>query len=556
MNRAANPHGQADSEAAAAEPRGGVDARGPRRGPARPGPSALVRLAALTTFGSGVLTLISLAGRALPARAALLRAVFPLEFLRLSRLVTFVVGYALVLASISLYRRKRRAWGVAVALSVCSIVFHLTKGIDYEEAAFSLVLLGLLIVTRGEFVVDSGPPDWRSALTRLGVSAAVAGGYGLAGYWLLDLRAAWFRDSVDLLAIAGLLYVGYTLFSPTLYRLRTLSRERALAADILNRHGRSALDYFKIWPDKSLFFSASRRSFLAYRAERAVALVLADPVGPDDDLPEIIGQFAAFCDRQDWTPAFYQTLPDLLPVYREHGFRKLKIGDDAIVDLRGFTLDGSARKTLRHAVRKIEAAGVQSRWHDAPIPDTLLEELREVSAEWLRIPGRRERQFAVGRFDPTYVRSTPVFLAEDADGRVLAFANIVPSYRPGEATIDLMRRRTSAPNGTMDYLLVTLMLFMRDRGYERFNLGMAPMAGFADEERASAEERALHLFVRQLDFIFSYRGLHAYKAKFATTWEPRYLVFRHAVDLPRIALALARVSQIEPPVARLTRAEG
>jgi phosphatidylglycerol lysyltransferase len=74
---------------------------------------------------------------------------------------------------------------------------------------------------------------------------------------------------------------------------------------------------------------------------------------------------------------------------------------------------------------------------------------------------------------------------------------------------------------------------------------MAPMTGFEEREEASAEERVIHGLFQKLDFVFSFRGLHHYKAKFATSWEPRYLVYRNVLELPRTAFALRRVSEIE-----------
>lgn len=49
--------------------------------------------------------------------------------------------------------------------------------------------------------------------------------------------------------------------------------------------------------------------------------------------------FARFCDENDWDPAFYQTLPDFLPMYERYGFAKMELGEDAIVNLRRFTLE-------------------------------------------------------------------------------------------------------------------------------------------------------------------------------------------------------------------------
>jgi phosphatidylglycerol lysyltransferase len=138
-----------------------------------------------------------------------------------------------------------------------------------------------------------------------------------------------------------------------------------------------------------------------------------------------------------------------------------------------------------------------------------------------------------------------LFAAADQEGRWLAFVNLIPSSVAGESTIDLMRRRTEAPNGIMDYLFVRLLLHLKTRGFRRFNFGMAPMSGFQEREEASPEERAIHLFFQHLNFLFSYRGLRHYKAKFATSWEPRYAVYRKPLDLPRLAMALRKLSEIK-----------
>ena len=250
------------------------------------------------------------------------------------------------------------------------------------------------------------------------------------------------------------------------------------------------------------------------------------------------------CAENGWGYAFYETLPDFLPIYERCGLAKLKLGEDAIVNLRTFTLEGRQRKSLREAVRRVERQGFDVRQYEPPLGDELLAELESVSNDWLTIPGRRERQFTLGRFDRDYVRLCTVLVAADKDGRVQAFVNSIPSYRSGETTIDLMRRRSLAPNGVMDFLLVHLLQASRDRGFNRFSLGLAPMTGFLEQESASPEERAIHFFFKHLTFIFSFGGIRAYKGKFATGWEPRYIVYRNVLDLPRVAVTLARVSEI------------
>ena len=534
---------------------------------------------ALVTLGSGLLNLYSVMGPSLPERSRLLRRFFPLEFVRLSRFFTLLIGFALVISSLNIYKRKKRAWQIVLGLGCLSVLFHLTKGLDYGEALLSAVLVGTLLAGRRHFTVKSRSiPDLGSVASHIAIALLVVLVYGVLGFWLLDPRefgvrftlagsihrtlrflllaadpeivphtryARWFLDSLYVVTIASCVYAGVALFRPAVYLLATLPQERTLAAEIVSRYGRCALDYFKFWQDKSFFFTSSQKCFLAYRVGADFAVVLADPVGPEDEIETTILEFKEFCEENDWGLAFYQTLPDFLSVYKRVGFKKLKIGDDAIVDLTRFTLQGKAMKKFRHVTNQLESSGITMIRYEPPVPDNILAQAREVSDEWLQIPGRRERTFSLGLFEASYIRSTPLFCAVDPKGSMLAFVNELPSYYPGEATADLMRHRLNSPNGIMDYLFVKIFLHNKEKGFKRFNLGMAPMAGFQEKEEASAEEKAVHYFFQQLNFLFSFSGLRRYKAKFATSWEPRYAMYRNVLDLPRLALALRKISELK-----------
>ena len=513
---------------------------------------------------------------------ALLREVFPLEFLHISRFLSLFIGFALAVSSLNIFKRKKRAYALVMLLSGLSVVFHLIKGLDYEEAGSSLVLMAVLFLARKSFRVKSSTPDLRSTLVKLAMAAGVALFYGTLGFWLLDKRdfgitftvadgirrtistlafnkdpsliartrfAGWFLDSLDLISVAALVYALVSLFRPVFYRLRALPLERSRAAEILEGHGRSSLDPFKLASDKTYYFSPSGRTFLAYRTAGNFAVVLADPVGPEDEIAGIIRSFKELCAENDWKLAFYQTLPDFLPLYREAGFKKMKVGDDAIIDLADFNLDGKRMKHIRHSINQFEKAGIRAVYHEPPVPPEIMAGVREVSDDWLRIPGRRERAFTVGVFSEEEVRSTPVFAAVQPDGRILAFVNIIRSYAPGETTIDLMRHRRDAPHGIMDSLFVQLFERQKANGFTRFSLGLAPMSGFREGEEAGAEERAVQYFLQRSNFLFSYSGLLEYKAKFATHWEPRYAIYRNVLDLPRLAIALTRVSGLKPGAA-------
>ena len=402
----------------------------------------LLWLVALSTAGSGLLNIFSVIGDGPAARTRLLAKVFPLEFQDFSRSITLLIGFALVVSAVNIFRRKRRAFRLVVALSALSVVFHLTKGIDYEEAFVSLMLLSVLLASRKQFNVRSGPPDFTLALFRAAAGFFIVLCYGVGGFWLLDERefgfnfhladafkhtlliisligdskvvphtsyARWFANSVYLMTFVAIAYAGFAFFRPIIYRYRTLPLERLRASEILSQYGRTALDFFKLWPDKSYYFNDEGNCFIAYRVGNNHAVALSDPVGPEGEIEETLRGFMEFCNANDWGVVFHQTLPDFLSIYEKVGLKHLKLGDEAIVHLTSFDLEGSEKKSLRKIVRRFESNGFTLCEHQPPIPDEILRQAKSVSDEWLQLPGRRERQFSLGVFDESYVRTTPLF---------------------------------------------------------------------------------------------------------------------------------------------------
>jgi phosphatidylglycerol lysyltransferase len=529
---------------------------------------------AAVTFGSGLLNLYSVIQAQEPSSLHRLERVFSLDFIHASRYAALLIGFALVAVSFNLLKRKRRAWIIAVGLSFLSCVSHLAKGLDYEEAMVSGAVGIALLLNQRMYRVKSRTPELHISFVQLAIVIGVVLAYGIGGFWLLEPRhfginfhigdavrstftvmtfgdagiapqtryAQWYLRSLHLATFALLGYLSWVLFQPTLYNLTRRRYDVELANRIREKYGRSALDYFKTWPDKTIFISSSGRSFLAYGVELGFAVVLGDPVGPDDDLAETVREFTELCSDNGWRVAFYQTHPDLVPIYHNAGYKKLKVGDDAVVDLQQFSLNGKERRRLRSKVNELDKIGMRTEWIEVPIPDRVLREAHEVSEDWLRIPGRRERKFTLGWFDQDYLRQTPLLVVRDPSGRMLAFLNFIHSYGPGEGASDLMRRRSDTPNGIMDYLFIKSFLELKARGYVRCNLGMAPMSGFQKGEDPTLQERAIHKFFQRWERIFSFQGLRFYKAKFASSWEPRYVIYRNALDLPHMALALAKVS--------------
>ncbi|MCB0235641.1 MAG: DUF2156 domain-containing protein [Anaerolineae bacterium] len=533
-----------------------------------------VWLVAGATLANGLLSVIYVMATRHADRPQMLGAPLPFGIYRWSRSLTLVFGFVLIYLSWQLLQRRRAAWWLAAAGALAAALAHLGHGHLWLTAGAPLALLGLLLIYRRRFTVHSEPRSIAQGIGLMIASLTLALAYGALGFWLLDKRdfgiefnvadsllrtareltlignadltahtrhARWFLDSLHLIGLTALVFGFYSLFRPVAYRLRTLPHQRQHVRHLLEQYGGSPEDYFKLWPDKSYYFSQNQQCAVAYRTVWSVALGLGDPVGPEAELPEFLRSWIQFTHDNGWNIAFHQALPDYLSIYRDAGLDCLKIGEEAVVDLQVFANETFATsKHMRKLRNRFLREGFSTTQHEPPHSAALLEEAQSVSDEWLTLPGHQERGFSLGDFNRAYLNETPLVAVRDHDGRMIAFVNVIPSFRPGETTFDLMRHRLEAPNGTMDFLFIELMLGLQDR-YQRFNMGMAPFAGVGEEPDAPLHERAAHELSEQMGRWVSYKGVRAYKSKFDPIWEDRFMVYQGGtVGLVRAAMALTR----------------
>jgi phosphatidylglycerol lysyltransferase len=533
-------------------------------------------LVAGATMANGLLGIISVLVVRFQDKPALFNMPLPFGLYDWSRTLTLLFGFVLVYLSFHLLQRRRAAWSMALGGTILAAVAHVGRGHLWYAALAPAGLVVLLLLFRQRFTVRSEPRSIARGIGLMLFSLLLALAYGTLGFWLMDKKdfglefsladallltlsqfslvgnsdlvtqtrhARWFLDSLDMLGLAAAAFALYSLFRPVAYHLRTLPRQRVLMKSILEQYGGTSLDYFKLWPDKSYFFSADQRCGIAYKTVGGVALALGDPVGATQGLEDTTRAFVHFCADNSWDVAFHQAQPDLLPMYHHLGLQSLKIGEEAVVILEHFADTLKHNKTLRHDRSKFEKDGYKLLRYQPPHDPALLAQVKEVSDEWLQIPGRHERSFSLGYFDQDYLNEFPLAVLQDPSGRIIAFANEVRSYRPCEATIDLMRHRPEAPNSTMDYLFIALMLALKDQGYHTFNLGMAPYAGVGDEPGASLEERVTHELAEHITRFGSYKGIRDYKGKFEPDWEDRFLIHQGGpLGLARTAVALVRAT--------------
>lgn len=492
--------------------------------------------------------------------------------LRDSRYLLLACGLALVIAARGLARGSQRAWVVALAATTASVFVHPIGRGDFLGAFIGLVALLALIGGRAKFRSRSDKVSTRTAAAWLLGGPLIVVAYGTLGLYFMDTEIAegttlwrafdsalrllfvlppttlspltrhanWFVDSVRVLG-AAVFAIGVTMLTrPVLGKARQRRGDRARVATILDAYGTTALAHFHLLPDKTYVFSTDERAFVGFRRVGAVAVALGEPVGPAESALEAARAFVAACDANGWTPAFHQVTPTGAALLASVGFQALKIGEEAVIDLQTFTLEGKHFKRMRTQLRQLAAAGIVVEELSQPIDDSTMHELRDVSNAWLAEGGHRERTFTLGGFDEAELRRTRVIVAR-REQRIEAFVNIIPSYVGPDVTFDLMRRRPDSPNAVMDLLLVTLAERFCGEGPTGMNLGLAPLTNLDGRGLAS---RSLRMIAERDATAFNFNGLRAYKDKWRPRWEARFLLYPSELSLLRVGYAVARVGEL------------
>lgn len=529
--------------------------------------------AAFLTAFMGAINLLSAVAPKLMHQVGWLRAISPFDVRASAHFFAALSGFFLLTLATNLLRRKRLAWVVTVALLIVTIILNFFRGLYYIEGFVSIVLLIQLVMMRKVFTAGSDPPSIGQGIRVLIGALAFTLLYGTAGFYLqrqsfnnrFDLigavfqtfamfftddnaglvatsrRGQFFEDSIYLVGAVTLTYAFLMLLRPVLLRGQPATKaERQHAAEIVEHYGYSSLARFTLFDDKAYYFSPSGQTMIAYVPKGRGAIALGDPIGPEADRKEAIWGFREFCDRNDWHPGFYQVLPDHLELYRTLGFNTLKIGEEGVVDLTTFTMSGKAKQDLRTSLNKFKRLGYSLEILEPPIAATVLSQLRAISDEWLLMMQGAEKRFSLGWFDEAYVRGCKVFLVMNEAKEVIAFANVINPYQAKNITVDLMRRQTDVPPGTMDFLFTGMFEHYKAEGYTGFNIGLSALSGVGDVESSRRLEKGVRYLYRHLNRFYNFKGLHAYKDKFQPRWESRYLVYPSVMALPDVVIALIR----------------
>ncbi|HEX6952937.1 MAG TPA: phosphatidylglycerol lysyltransferase domain-containing protein [Gaiellaceae bacterium] len=508
----------------------------------------------LLAWGAAVVGLIGIASALTPEfadRLQIVHGVLPPGLPEAARVLTVAFGVGLIWLSRSLARRRRRAWQLAVAVVVASATAHLAKGLDFEEATISLLLLVALVRWRRRFDV---PGDVANVRLLLGLGAALAGIAAVAGGAELrgvDLSPRTGDALLGLGVVFGFLAL-YFWLRPFGHAVAQTVGERRMARALVDAYGSDSLSFFALRRDKSYLFSPSRRAFLAYRVVAGTALVSGDPVGDEAEIDDLLAELRRVVRARGWRLAVVGASDEHLDRYRALGLKPVSMGEEAVLSPRDFSLEGRAIRKVRQSVSRLGKAGYTFRVVPADeVAPALEAELEDVSASWRR--GEPERGFSMA-IDDLHIPGTVLALAEDAEARVGGFLHLAPSPAGGGWSLSAMRRRPDAPNGLTEFLVVETLAWARDTGASELSLNFCALTDFLSPDRVKTPvKRVVRRGILLADNMFQLERLYSFNRKFFPEWRRRYICVERLTDLPAVGLAYLHAESLLVPPGPWTR---
>ncbi|GHB60079.1 lysylphosphatidylglycerol biosynthesis bifunctional protein LysX [Streptomyces cirratus] len=481
----------------------------------------------------------------------------------------------LFLLAAALGARKKVAWWIVVTYLALLILVDVLFIADDEywvggvSLAIAAAALALLIAARREFYAASRPGAfWRAMIVLgLGLLLAVLAGWGLValfpgtlpkGQWLdwaaKEVFGGLFSDRrfdgrpprplsfvLGLFGAIALLNAAAALFRSQRLTAALHGDEEPRIRALLGAYGRSdSLGYFATRRDKAVVFAPNGKAAVTYRVEAGVCLASGDPVGDPAAWTPAINAWLAVARRYGWQPAVMGASEDGATAYARSGLGALQLGDEAILHVAQFDLDGRDMRVTRQAVNRVRRTGATTviRRHSA-LSDEEMHTIVERADTWRDTETERGFSMALDRLGDPADGDCLLVEAFDAERRLIALLSFVPWGKDG-ISLDLMRRDRTAPNGVMEFMVAQLCAAAPALGVRRISLNFAVFRSAFEEGGRIGAGPVLRLWRRLLLFFsrwWQLEALYRSNVKYGPEWYPRFLCYQDAGSLARVSLA-------------------
>ncbi|MEU4190543.1 bifunctional lysylphosphatidylglycerol synthetase/lysine--tRNA ligase LysX [Kribbella sp. NPDC026611] len=369
----------------------------------------------------------------------------------------------------------------------------------------------------------------------------------------------WIGLTVGAISTASLV-IAFWIFLRSVRRVRYLTQpEEFEVRRLLLLHGeRDSLGYFATRRDKAVIFAPGNDAAIAYRVVNGVSLASGDPLGDPVAWPGAIQRWLDEARRYGWSPAVLSASEEAAHAYVDAGLRALAMGDEAIIDVADFTLEGRTMRPVRQAVTRVQRAGYHAEVvrHGDLSPETLAEYVH-LAERWRGARTERGFSMALGRLgDPADARCVMV-IARDSEGTVRGLLSFVPWGVRG-VSLDLMRRDPESANGLMEFMVTSLVDACGDLGVHRISLNFAMFREiFSDAERVGAGPvlRLTNALLTAGSRFWQLESLYQSNEKYLPRWSPRLMCYSRGASLAQVVLAAGTAEGFLPAPRPWTRVD-
>ncbi|HET6989419.1 MAG TPA: bifunctional lysylphosphatidylglycerol synthetase/lysine--tRNA ligase LysX [Kribbella sp.] len=369
----------------------------------------------------------------------------------------------------------------------------------------------------------------------------------------------WIGLTVGAISAASLV-IAFWIFLRSVRRVRYLTQPEELEVRrLLLLHGeRDSLGYFATRRDKAVIFAPGDDAAIAYRVVNGVSLASGDPLGDPAAWPGAIKRWLAEARTYGWSPAVVSASEEAAQAYVDAGLRALSMGDEAIIDVADFTLEGRTMRPVRQAVTRVHRDGYHAEVvrHGDLSPEALTEFV-QLAEKWRGAHAERGFSMALGRLgDPADARCVMV-IARDADGAIRGLLSFVPWGVRG-VSLDVMRRDPESVNGLMEFMVTSLVDACGDLGLHRISLNFAMFREiFSDAERVGAGPllRLTNALLTAASRFWQLESLYQSNEKYLPRWSPRLICYSRGASLAQVLLAAGTAEGFLPAPRPWTRVD-
>ncbi|MCL2681205.1 MAG: phosphatidylglycerol lysyltransferase domain-containing protein [Streptococcaceae bacterium] len=367
------------------------------------------------------------------------------------------------------------------------------------------------------------------------------------GQYLFDFNTGagfWVYVTIEIIMVIGFFLAFLYFVRANQPNFLSTSEDKIKLRELLMKEERKdSLDYFATRRDKLVIFSSNGKAAIAYNLFGSVLLASGDPIGEKKAWKDAGQRFLELARLNGWTPAIVAVSSDGLEFYKKLGLSHATFGDEAVVKVKGFSLENSGLHEVAKVVRKVERENYHvSIRRQSEIPEEELKQLTTYTEEWRNDGPERGFSMATSRFGDATDRQMIIVTAFDNEDQAQGILSFVPA---GETAIslDTMRRNPDSANGVTTFMIAQLIEECKNLGIAEVSLNFAVLRSvFAKGEQAQANsfERSARRILLFFSRWYQLESLYQSNDIYLPEWRPRYLAYDRGASTIEILIAIGR----------------